>query len=570
MATSFIVEFPQSRDTSGRGVITQHKVAVKDKNFEVEPLKPQKQSSKKSEAYLFHTDAPAGKSPWDEAHELFEHYAKAGKVPDYVEPEMEHLLFDPGTLPKARMAGATGFLQNWPQPEGKTDEKYWWHLDDGHSQLMRARKIAEPYFNGKIVKVAHLDTGFDPKHPCKPRNLNLKQAWCFVEGNEGNYAYDVETGTSIEQQWHGTATLAILAGGHVDSFDGKINFGMDFGGAPLAEIVPLRISDTVALLKTASFAKAIEYATDIGCEVVTMSMAGLPSMRWARAVNRAYENGVTIVVAAGNSWVEGPKRFLPKCVLYPGRWERVIAATGISCNHHPYVFDANPHVKPPKQDGFSHSEFMQGNYGPSIAMKTALAAYTPNLPWAARTEEGGWWSLSGGGTSSATPQVAAAAALWVQRFRDELQKSGFAGTWRQVEAVRHGLFNSADKSVSGWDKYYGNGALRAADALDEKWFPKAGDLKMSKPANLFLPFIELFFGSRKALGQEIQEEMFATELLQLAHLNYDLQEILTMDVSEKDVKSGTNVPSAEQMWQLRNALKGVECSESLKAYIGLE
>ena len=572
MSTSFIVEFAKTRgaETKERN-IRQSQLSIKDTDYQVELFRPASKSARtggRDETYIFRTENESGKSPWEEAHELYEHFKSEGKQLEYVEPETTHILFDPRTLPKSKMAGSLGYLNNWPRPQPEL--RHGWHLEDEFSQLKKARDIAAPYFeNGKVVKIAHFDTGYDRNHPCLPKNLNTAEAQCFIDGEEGNYAWDVEKGTGLEQQWHGQATLAILAGGYVDSFDGKEKFGTEFGGAPLADVVPLRIADSVALLKTASFAKALDYAVEIGCEVVTMSMAGLPSMRWARAVNNAYEKGVTIVVAAGNSWIEGSKKFLPPCVLYPGRWGRVIAATGIACNKFPYIFEANPFFKPGHSEGLSHSEFMQGNFGPGSAMKAALAAFTPNLPWAAHMGGDNWWSLSGGGTSSATPQVAAAAALWIQRYRKELESAGYTGTWKQVEAVRHALFNSAEKNFENYEKFYGNGALKAADALDPKWFPKESDLNMTERATLFMPLIELFFGSRKAAGgSPIQEEMLMTELLQLAHLEPDLQKLLTLDVSKEDVLERKNLPQTDELMELRFAVKQTNCSRQLKEAMG--
>jgi len=71
-------------------------------------------------------------------------------------------------------------------------------------------------------------------------------------------------------------------------------------------------------------------------------------------------------------------------------------------------------------------------------------------------------TVDGGGTSPATPQAAAAAALWLQR---NLPASGFQG-WQKVEAVRHALFLSADRSVPESAVYFGQGLLRANAALD--------------------------------------------------------------------------------------------------------
>ena len=74
-------------------------------------------------------------------------------------------------------------------------------------------------------------------------------------------------------------------------------------------------------------------------------------------------------------------------------------------------------------------------------------------------------SITGGGTSSATPQVASGAALWIAMHREELDRKGYTGTWKQVEAVRNALFKSADKSYPQYESYYGRGALKAFDAL---------------------------------------------------------------------------------------------------------
>ena len=55
---------------------------------------------------------------------------------------------------------------------------------------------------------------------------------------------------------------------------------------------------------------------------------------------------------------------------------------------------------------------MAGNYGPNSKMRTAIAAFTPNVPWA-RFGCPQIVDLNGAGTSAATPQVAAAAATWI-------------------------------------------------------------------------------------------------------------------------------------------------------------
>ncbi|MBL0081894.1 MAG: S8/S53 family peptidase [Saprospiraceae bacterium] len=104
----------------------------------------------------------------------------------------------------------------------------------------------------------------------------------------------------------------------------------------------MKISESVAILDTQSFAEALNYAVEeLKADVVTMSMAGIPSKRMAAAVNKAYENGVVVVTAAGNTWSQGIKQILPDKIMYPARFDRVIAVTGATLYHTPYQNDIN-------------------------------------------------------------------------------------------------------------------------------------------------------------------------------------------------------------------------------------
>lgn len=344
-----------------------------------------------------------------------------------------------------------------------------------------------------------------------------------MRGENGEPAHEKITNKLVEQEDHGTATMCILAGKEVSS---QLAYGQGsrkLGAIPFATVYPIRIAETVALsslLRNAvPFVKAIEKAIDEGCEVVTMSMGGLPIRAWARVINKAYEAGVTIVSAGGNSWVKGVAKIAPKRLLYPARFARVIAATGVCYNQYPYVAHANPDFGVTKASG---GEFMQGNYWPKSAMKTAIAAYTPNIPWASFLDKDKTQPVflkGGGGTSSATPQVAAAAAMWIVKNREELKGKGYYGTWKQVEAVKYALFNSALKNnIVGWDTYYGNGILNAYAALQVA-VPDEAQLTKAPKARVFFgelgKFIRLiiFRKSSSGLLQNEQEDEVKTEMV---------------------------------------------------------
>ena len=320
----------------------------------------------------------------------------------------------------------------------------------------------------------------------------------------------------------------------------------------------------MALIRTSAFVDAVEYAINQGCEVISMSMAGVPTKAWATVVNKAYENGVVLVTAAGNSWYRGIASVSPIRLLYPARWDRVIAATGVSYNKKPYVMEAQL-----KEKGGS-SEDMQGNYGPESAMKSALAAYTPNTTWATLNDRNNPFKLNGAGTSSATPQIAAAAALWIVRYRkeiDTLLKNRPTEKWKKVEMVKNALFRTGDKSYSESKKYFGQGTLRAFDALSVE--PVTQGLKKADEATVslwgILDLLGLLLRLKSGNNEEmiVRGEMFGVEILQELHNNPNLHKFLDYDK--------TYIWTPEEKDEIkRELLASTNTSTRLKEYLTKE
>ena len=372
------------------------------------------------------------------------------------------------------------YIEEWPPAMANAKVAIGWHLDDAHSQLAKAQEavFAQP---GVIpaVRVAHLDTGYLDTHPALPKKLNRALGCSFVSGEEDNKGIDKKDG--VGQDGHGTGTIVLLAGNRLTRAQTFGEFEGYVGGTPFSEIIPMRISESVVIWNSDNFCRAIQRAIDLNCEVVSMSMAGKPSPRMAKMVDKAYEAGIVIVSAASNCWYKGVGALLPKCVLFPAAFPRVIGATGAMHDHKPYDH------KFMRRGRFNiTTKYMQGSWGPPSRMGKALAAYTPNVPWASNPHP---ILRSGGGTSSATPQIAAAAALWIGYHREKLEEMGYyqpGKQWMKVEAVRHALYSSAAKEqvFPEWKKYYGNGILRAYDALQippspPKALKKAPESKVS-------------------------------------------------------------------------------------------
>lgn len=485
---------------------------------------------------------------WTAAHALQTRLKQLGHDV-VIEPILSYNPSDDKALTRAS-SGDANYIDEWSPAREKPAVKIGWHLDDAHSQLASAAKKVMDKPNRHIT-VGHIDTGYLPGHVGLPKNLQTSKERNFMSG-EGEVSNKALDKVSSGNDGHGLGTICLFAGNDVPNSSTAGEFSGYIGGVPFADVIPMRISDSVAILNSENFCEAIDYALAQGCEVVTMSMAGKPSPRMARAINRAYEGGLVVVSAASNCWYDGfPKTLLPKCVLYPAAFKRVIAATGAMYNHQPY----DSKFRYPTKGDFT--KYMQGSWGPAESMTRALAAYTPNTPWA---EPGNKFVKSGGGTSSATPQVAAAAALWIAYHREELESKGYykpGHQWKKVEAVRYALYTSAAKGsvFAEWKKYYGNGILRALDALNVA-VPDASKLTQSPDAESsfggVFQLIGSFFKNRKLFRDaktiKPSEDQLALEFLQL----------LQTDSSFNKEFSRINVTNKMKMGKLINDPKTKE------------
>ena len=396
-------------------------------------------------------DADA-KNPWDACHDLMKTGALEGI--EFIEPDLQQKWPVDPHRPKGTPFAVT---EGKPDPQN-TDfpvgSEPLWFREPRFGQFDEALQITGDPGDGNRVRIAHLDTGFDPDHHTRPAHISEEDQRNFVNPDPKlrNDARDRSDGLWNNFS-HGTGTISILAGAPAGN--------LSFGCAPYAEVIPIRVANRVVLFSNSAIAQAFDYVHSMcrtsakQVHVITMSMGGLPSQACAEAINALYKVGVVVVTAAGNNYANLPTHY----IVYPARFNRVIAACGAMANLEPYAdlrFD-----------------LMAGNYGPDNKMKTAIAAYTPNVPWA-RYGEPDIVDLDGAGTSAATPQVAAAAALWIQKNRAAY--NSYPEPWMRVEAVRKALFDSAAKDPEH-ATWFGNGRVCARSLLDVQ---PAGAAQLSK------------------------------------------------------------------------------------------
>lgn len=530
--------------------------------FHLEPLlpnfprKPVMGAAPDSEWHL--TDVPTDVDEadlWDLCHQLQSKGLgiAGGPAVEFAEPDLEQQwVFDTPDRAAAKGFRATAAPDACTKPD-PADPRFpspspfdWrWFQDPHHSGLDAARsQIQDPQ---NRLTIAHLDTGYRQGHSVLPEFLDLKLQHSFVTADpDPNDAADPDVTGFGNNPGHGTGTLSILAG---SLFHGKPFGAPDgvVGGAPFARVIPVRVANSVVLFTNSAIARGISYAIENNVDVLSMSMGGIPSQVWADMVNAAYEAGITLVTAAGNNF--GPLKVrVPRFIVWPARFHRVVAACGVMSDGTPYA-------------DFKDPRKMGGCYGPDSKMDTALASYTPNTAWA-KYACPAIVDFDGAGTSAATPQIAAAAACWLQKNQDAVQK--YTEKWMRVEAVRQALFAKANNTNR---EHFGRGTLRADQAMDVA--PAAAAALQRLPEDTVgIPFLEptlgAIFGAAKP---NAQQRMLRIEAAQILARSGELQNLLA-DAGVDPDRPPRNVPPGVHKQFLEAMASHPSASQALRSALG--
>ncbi len=497
---------------------------------------------------------------WDMCHRMRNGgMGLAAEGVDFVEPDLQQQwnFMDPN------QAEGQGFADQAPRtcdrpakpvtaPNGYSapDPYEWrWFQDDNFTGLDTARThIGLPALGHTVerITIAHLDTGYRQNHVVLPEFLDHAAERSFVKGDANpNSAVDPGIEGFGKNPGHGTGTLSLLAGGVFDATPFGSPAGL-VGGAPFARIIPVRVANSVVEFANSSIAQGIQYAIDSNVEVLSMSMGGIPCQAWVDVVNKAYDAGITLVTAAGNNFGPGGFR-VPKFIVWPARFKRVLAACGIMSSRNPWA-------------DFDDSKLMGGCYGPDGKMDTAISAYTPNVPWAVY-DCPSLVDFDGNGTSAATPQVAASAACYIQAHLPALRAFTGDDRWKRVETVRKALFDSASKLER---KHFGQGAVQANSAISVA--PADPSLLVRQPQDsITVPFLGPIFGALFGIApNSATEAMLHLEAAQLIASQPEMQQVF----ADADVDPDGVVPAAVQKQIVDAILASNAASQALKRALG--
>ena len=119
--------------------------------------------------------AAAAQHPWDVAYQVRRQMQAQGIQVLTAEPDLEQSWLPDPPAGRAAPALALSARSDRPAPDDQAGAPYAkgpqpaWYLDDGFSQLRAARAAIGS--GPSNIKIAHLDTGFDPKHKACPAHI---------------------------------------------------------------------------------------------------------------------------------------------------------------------------------------------------------------------------------------------------------------------------------------------------------------------------------------------------------------------------------------------------------------
>jgi subtilisin family serine protease len=254
-------------------------------------------------------------------------------------------------------------------------------------------QTARPAPNSADVLVGVVDSGVDGTHPAlRGRVLSGID---FVDGGPGD----------IDPFGHGTQVAGIIAGG-------------EFGVAPNARIVPVRVLDARGSGTIANLSDGIRWSADNDTRVINASVeTGDRRKILKNAVEYAWARGSVVIAIAGNQG---------GAVQRPAAYRYVVAVGAVD-------------------ESGKHASFS--------ARGSELDLVAPGVK--VRTTAAGGGYVEASGTSVAAPFVSAAAALLL---------GGDPGlTNEQVVARLRG--SARDLGTPGFDTSYGAGLLDVAAAM---------------------------------------------------------------------------------------------------------
>lgn len=265
------------------------------------------------------------------------------------------------------------------------------------------------------IVIAIIDTGVDLDHPDLVNSI--------ISGKD----YVNNDMVPQDDDGHGTAVAGVIVANSENDIGIK-------GVASNCKIMPLKVLDNTGDGYLSDVVNSIIYAADNGVNIINLSLGGGTSQILYDAIKYAYDKGVVIVAASGNTNSD---------ILYPAAYDEVIAVGSIDN----------------KDDKSSFS-----NYGKEISI------VSPGNEILTTALDGDLVKTSG--TSISTPFVSGAAAL-ILSINPNLTND-------EVRWILESTSN--DLGNIGFDNYFGYGVLDTYNTINTniKYFDNYNDKRILK------------------------------------------------------------------------------------------
>jgi serine protease len=341
------------------------------------------------------------------------------------------------SMPEVDYAEANGVVRAY-QAAGRFTPNdrlfpFQWHMKMVDAERTWAIQKGDP-----SVVVAVLDTGIAYEDFGKFRKAPDFGTTTFVTG------LNVLTGSSHanDDNFHGTHVASTIAEA---TNNGEGVAGLAFGCA----LMPVKVLDNEGVGSFFDVAEGVDYAANFSqggthpVKVINLSLGGdSPSQTLQRAIDRAVNQGIVVVAAAGNDNI--------RQVGFPASLPNVIAVGAVDARKQkaPYSnFGPELDVVAPGGDIFRDDD---GDGRPDGVLQQTFDPDTAEI--LGRFDDFGYFFVVG--TSQATPHVSALAALLVRQ--------GITDPAAVQAAIEQ---NAEDLGAPGRDDTYGHGLIRPALAL---------------------------------------------------------------------------------------------------------
>ena len=305
---------------------------------------------------------------------------------------------------------------------------YQWHFNDANAGI-NIEPVWDITAGDPNIIVAVLDTGVAYEN-----YKNFLQApdlanTIFVAG------YDFVNGDehSNDDDGHGTHVTGTLA----QSTNNSLGTA---GIAHNCSIMPVKVLSRRGVGSYTDIAAGIYFATDNGADIINMSLGGVSDSTTLRnAVAYAYNQGVTIICAAGNDYEYGNPP------AYPAAYDQYCIAVGATTlgQSRAYYSNTGSYLDLAAPGGDIRFDQDGDGYKDGVLQQTFYL--NPK----------DWRYVYYQGTSMAAPHVSGIAALLIS--------TGVTGP----DSIREALENTArDLGAPGWDEEYGRGLVDAYAALN--------------------------------------------------------------------------------------------------------